>query len=234
MAAPKIADYIKYANLQMASESLFGFDATVQGANLTPRQVLPSAEIDPLNLELGNRHTTKFTSTEASKFAAQWSIESHISNTATGFSGTLFKNKVSGELTISFRSTEFIDDFARDNQATNTLEIKDLGFAFGQLADMKIWYEQLKSAGKITGPLTVTGYSLGGHLATAFNLMYPLEAQRVINFNRAGLGKTGDGSFAATQQELPQMIASFNQLRAQSSTALGLEDQQKYLGSETN
>jgi hypothetical protein len=37
---------------------------------------------------------------------------------------------------MSFRSTEFIDDAARDNQATNAMEIKEAGFAFGQIRDM--------------------------------------------------------------------------------------------------
>jgi len=38
---------------------------------------------------------------------------------------------------MSFRSTEFADDAARDNEATNKLEIKDHGWAFGQIADME-------------------------------------------------------------------------------------------------
>ena len=46
---------------------------------------------------------------------------------------------------MSFRSTEFIDDAARDNQATNTFEIKDTGFAWGQIADMEAWYAELKA-----------------------------------------------------------------------------------------
>ena len=43
------------------------------------------------------------------------------------------------------RSTEFIDDAARDNEATNKLEINDFGFAFGQLADRETWNVKLKS-----------------------------------------------------------------------------------------
>jgi len=34
-----------------------------------------------------------------------------------------------GELVLSFRSTEFIDDAAPDNPATNVLEIKNMDFA---------------------------------------------------------------------------------------------------------
>jgi pimeloyl-ACP methyl ester carboxylesterase len=37
--------------------------------------------------------------------------------------------------------------------------------------------------------LSVIGYSLGGHLATAFNLLYPDAAQQVVTFNGAGVGR---------------------------------------------
>jgi hypothetical protein len=50
-------------------------------------------------------------------------------------------------LALSFRSTEFIDDAARDNEATNKLEINDFGFAFGQLADRETRYAKLKKLG---------------------------------------------------------------------------------------
>ncbi|SOE06402.1 Ca2+-binding protein, RTX toxin-related [Variovorax sp. YR752] len=137
----------------------------------------------------------------------------HISNTTTGFSGTLFRalrddperGIVAGELVMSFRSTEFVDDAVRDNQATNALEIKAKGWAFGQIADMEAWYANLKSSGKLseTDTLTVTGYSLGGHLATAFNLLRQEEAAEsgvpnpitaTYTFNGAGVGKLEDGA----------------------------------------
>jgi pimeloyl-ACP methyl ester carboxylesterase len=34
--------------------------------------------------------------------------------------------------------------------------------------------------------VTVTGYSLGGHLATAFNIMHGEDVDRVVTFNGAG------------------------------------------------
>jgi hypothetical protein len=33
---PSLADYMKYAQLQMAAETLFGYDATPPGTNLAP------------------------------------------------------------------------------------------------------------------------------------------------------------------------------------------------------
>ncbi|SDP94092.1 hypothetical protein SAMN04489708_1587 [Paracidovorax cattleyae] len=63
---------------------------------------------------------------------------------------------VKGELVLSFRSTEFADDAARDNQATNTLEIKEKGWAFGQIADMEAWFQTLRSRGLIGDTEQVT------------------------------------------------------------------------------
>ena len=65
-------------------------------------------------------------------FAEQWKVIDHLPNTKSGFSGTPFKKVGSNEFVISYRSTEFIDDYARDNVATNQLEIKDNGWALGK------------------------------------------------------------------------------------------------------
>lgn len=171
-----IAEYLQYANLQMAAEALYGYNAAILGANLTPGAIYKNGPIDlEDNLLTGNTHASKFTTTqiELSGLATDWEVVEHISNTSTGFSGTLFKKSATNEFVLSFRSTEFVDDAARDNQATNALEIKECGWAFGQIDDMQNWYASLQQRGLIDGPLSVTGYSLGGHLATAFNLLYP-------------------------------------------------------------
>ncbi|MBK6906546.1 MAG: hypothetical protein IPH08_05515 [Rhodocyclaceae bacterium] len=78
----------------------------------------------------------------------------------------------------------------------------DYGLAYGQIADMQDWYVSLQS--RITGPLTVTGYSLGGHLATAFNILNPNAAQ-VVTFNGAGIG--------LTSTPLSTIIREFDQRR---------------------
>ncbi|MCF8152441.1 MAG: hypothetical protein K9K30_01630 [Burkholderiaceae bacterium] len=159
MSAPTVADYLKYANLQMAAEA-FLVDIDENG-NATIKNDIPKA------LTEGNLHASKFTETEATQFAAEWEVVAQMTNTKTGFSGTLFRNRDTREYVISFRSTEFVDDAIRDSAATNTLEVFNTGWAFGQLSDMEVWYQSIKS--QIDGPLNVTGYSLGGHLATAFN-----------------------------------------------------------------
>jgi hypothetical protein len=210
---PTITNTLKYASLQMAAEALYDFDA-----NETPSQTPgTSARNIPLtveNLTTGNRHASKFPLLEAEKFATGWTVVEHLSNTTTGFSGTLFRavrddpttGTIAGELVLSFRSTEFVDDAARDNQATNKMEIAEGGWAMGQIADMDDWYASLKSSGKIPAgsSLTVTGYSLGGHLATAFNLLHPGEAGSIYTFNGAGVGKINAG------QSLRAIVDRFN------------------------
>lgn len=185
---PTIAETLKYANLQMAAEALYGFDATVTPFQ-TPGEKLSGIPLTIENLTTGNRHASKFTPTEAEKFVTQYEVVEHLSDTSTGFSGTLFKKRGTNELVLSFRSTEFIDDSARDNQATNKMELAKGGWAMGQIADMDDWYASLKTSGKIPAgsSLSVTGYSLGGHLATAFNLLHPGEAASTYTFQPKGV-----------------------------------------------
>jgi hypothetical protein len=224
--ANETTTYLKYANLQMAAESLFGItDVDLPGA------VRLGTSMSVASLTKGNTRSSKFTETQATQFIADgWTVVEHKSNTTTGFSGTLFKytgetdaarGLTKGELVISFRSTEFIDDSARDAEATNNLEIKAHGWAFGQIADMQDWYASLKSSGKIPSSrqITVTGYSLGGHLATAFGLLHkndltaaytPLVAA-TYTFNGAGVGAVNAG------KNLGQVIADFQSHRAYDS-----------------
>uniref|UniRef100_UPI00260467A8 hypothetical protein n=1 Tax=Acidovorax sp. TaxID=1872122 RepID=UPI00260467A8 len=152
----EVKKYLKYANLQMASEALL--------------DRIPQVGLEKVLTE-GNNRSSRFTQTQADQFIADgWTVVEHRRNTATGFSGTLFKytgetdqskELIKNQLVLSFRSTEFIDDAARDNKATNELEIKETGFAWGQIADMQQWYAELKEDGTKLGAgqaFSVTGY----------------------------------------------------------------------------
>lgn len=194
---------LRYANLQMAAESRFNLSLESPVRSI-------STEMSSLTLTDGNGRASKFPAALADKFLDQgWIVIEHLSNTESGFSGTLFKNIETSEFVLSFRSTEFADDHVRDNKATNELEIKQFGWAFGQIADMKDWYDSLNDRGLIPGGslLTVTGYSLGGHLATAFNFLYPSVANSVYTFNGAGVGELHAGT------SLTQTIEVFNRIR---------------------
>jgi hypothetical protein len=202
---PTVQEMLTLANLQMAAE------ATLVGTTGQPlsEQALVEA------LEKGNDRASRFTSTQAADFANTWEVVEQRS-TQTGSSGTVFKNRQTGELVLSLRSTEFIDDFARDNKATNELEISQHGFAFGQLRDMERWFADLNApGGALAGrSFSVTGYSLGGHLASAFNLMHGSETlangqprvERVVTFNGAGIGGLGQGT------TLSSLLVEFNRL----------------------
>jgi hypothetical protein len=207
----QFSQYLRFANIQMAAESLFGIQP-----GLGPGATASIDSMTNISLLDGNRRSSIFTKSQAEAFLADgWQALEHISNTTTGFSGTLFRNVNSGELVMSFRSTEFADDAARDNQATNTLEIKEYGWAFGQIADMENWYASLKASGKIGAneKFSITGYSLGGHLATAFKLLHPDQAQAVYTFNGAGVGTINAGA------SLAAVIADFQAHRANGSNA---------------
>ena len=220
------ADYLKYANLQMAAEAFIRDEKTLELFGTGQ----PLIEI----LKAGNKRSLLFTETQATAFAGQWEVVDQRANTPTGFSGTLFKaikdNAALGikkdDLVVSFRSTEFIDDFARDNKGTNELELAEGGFALGQIADMEAWYSELAAdPSKLAGKTySVTGYSLGGHLATVFNQLRQAEIQQgppranladVITFNGAGVGQIGNGSLSA-------IVNRFVDLRRQAATTEGL------------
>lgn len=186
-----------FANVQMAAEATR----------------LNEVMAGTLNLEAalltGNNRNSVFTAVDAAQFAREWAVVAHRPNTDAGFSGTLFRftgetdpgrGLVNGQLVMSFRSTEFIDDAVRDTMATNNLEISEHGWAFGQIADMKRWVDSLYANNSIgpSQPLAVTGYSLGGHLATAFNLMYPRAVSATYTFNGAGVGRNTKGGSLMT------------------------------------
>ncbi|MES9899660.1 MAG: hypothetical protein ABW148_11630 [Sedimenticola sp.] len=129
MATPTILEYLKYADLQVASEAFIRNPDT--GDLRTSGQDYIDALTD------GNKHASRFTKAQAKNFASQWEVLDQEANIGTGFSGTLFRHRMTKEHVISFRSTEFIDDAVRDSLATNQMEIFDTGFAWGQISDME-------------------------------------------------------------------------------------------------
>ena len=79
------ADYLKYANLQMAAEAFIRDEQTLVLAS-TPEAVIA-------RLIAGNKRSLKFPRPQAEAFTAQWEVVDQKANTNTGFSGTLFRNK---------------------------------------------------------------------------------------------------------------------------------------------
>jgi Ca2+-binding RTX toxin-like protein len=216
MANSGINRTLEFSVLQSAGEAFLSLE-TDDFPNRPPSGDIRNRLID------GNAHANKFMPTQADEFVDRYEVLAQFRNDpllseATGFSGTLFRNRESGELTLSFRSTEFIEDALRDSKSTNELEIKELGWAFGQISAMEKWYAELSGpAGPLAGKqFNVTGYSLGGHLATAFNLLRQEEAASgkanpiidTYTFNGAGVGGLRDGA------KLTTLLRTFEDVRA--------------------
>src|SRR5689334_8024999 len=109
----------RFADAQMASEAFLRDEVTGQLVS-TPAAIKTA-------LTRGNGHASRFTDKGAERFSQQWQIIDHVRNTTTGFSGTLLLDTKRHEYVLSIRSTEFIDDAARDSQSTNDFEIKSTG-----------------------------------------------------------------------------------------------------------
>jgi len=76
-----------------------------------------------------------FSATQAANFVAEWEVVSHQPNTDSGFSATLFKNKITGEYVYAARGTEPGNPMA-DIFYTDLGDIVVDGLAIGQIVDM--------------------------------------------------------------------------------------------------
>ena len=198
---PSVAELLEMSRTQIVAEA-FLKDEDKKLEFLHPEgYTFKNVALDSKILEEGNNHTSILTAPQIKEFMENWKVVAYLPNTTTGFSGTLFQAKrdipgttiKAGEKVMSLRSTEFIDDEVRDSQQTNTHEIAKKGWAFGQIDDLEQWFQGLRNE-KLIGDdeqIRITGYSLGGHLATAFNILHRDEGliKNTYTFNGAGVGK---------------------------------------------
>lgn len=95
----------------------------------------------------GNGHASKFTELQATNFVKHWTVVAQQADTTTGLSGTLFRctaddpstGAKDGELVMSFRSTEFLDDYrsigaSHDVNTTACASAFPISHRFGQVA----------------------------------------------------------------------------------------------------
>lgn len=215
---PSVAELLEMSRTQIVAEA-FLKDEDKKPEFLHPegytfKDVALKEEI----LKDGNNHTSILTAPQIKEFMENWEVVAYLPNTTTGFSGTLFKAKrdipgttiKAGEKVMSLRSTEFIDDAVRDNEATNTKEIADRGWAFGQIDDLEQWFQGLRNE-KLIGDgeqIRITGYSLGGHLATAFNILHRDEGliKNTYTFNGAGVGKKTENEETDAEMTVPRNL----------------------------
>ncbi len=166
--------------------------------------------IDHLREE-GRLGATRMTEVMIDDLLATWEVIDHIPNDTSGFSATLLRNRHTGKYTLSFRSTESKrwedgGDNERDGGDGADGEISFDGFAWAQLHNMEQYFQHLlrgelytsgygsSSAGDLvrdalqSDQITVTGYSLGSHLAQLFTLMHYDKVEHAYTFNGAGFG----------------------------------------------
>ncbi len=113
-----------YALLQIAAEAFL--NGTKPNDAAKPANGSDPFPLSDAMLTNGNLHSSRMTEQQAKDFAAEWKVVSHQPNTATGFSATLFeyigsdpsKRQTSSKYVVSIRSTEFIEDSARDRGGT--------------------------------------------------------------------------------------------------------------------
>jgi len=123
----------------------------------------------------------------------------------SGLSATLIQEKGTDNYTLSIRSTEYLNwkeggDFERDGNGADFALLKN-GFALAQLDSLDRYYEWLRSTDSGALPLlptnavlSVSGFSLGGHLATVFTELRSAAVAKTYTFNAPGRGKWNQSS----------------------------------------
>ena len=193
MPESNISLWLRFAQQQIAAESY------LHDININDPAAVAAALVRGNNRQgFPEGGLTRLTQIQAQQFTQRYQIVDHHANDATGFSATLMKDLNTGQYTLSFRSLEYQNqaqggDWERDGQGGAAGEIAGAGFALGQLVSMERYYQELKNSGKLpTGAvLNVTGYSLGGHLATVFTELHSADIQHTYTFNAAGQGLVG-------------------------------------------
>lgn len=224
----KVNYYLQLSQLQIAAECFWDKWDPKDNPNTSDWTSSELASYTKENytkiLTDGNLHSSKLTDPQAEEFFKNYEVVAHKQNTATGFSGTLFKAKrdIAGtdikenQFIMGFRSTEFVEDQIRDSAGSNTT-IKNTGFAWGQIADMEDWYAELNKKEILkdissSNPLRISGYSLGGHLATSFGLLRQedgtINNYDIYTFNGAGVGVVKSGN------TLTERLAIFKSIMA--------------------
>ena len=165
--------------------------------------------------------STRLTESQADYFANTWEVVHQHANDPSGFSATLLKHRETGEYTLAFRSTEFFrqedgGDFQRDAAGADA-GIFSGGFALAQLSAMERLYAGLRSSGALPGgvQVNVTGYSLGGHLATVFTELHPQDVAHTYLFNA-----TDKNEVRASIGSIHQLIAAYDAILADPAYAV--------------
>ncbi len=207
--------WLDFAMQQLAAESY------LEGISLDATEAVVSRLVAGANyhspeVRLVAPHATRMLEPQAREFLTRYRIVDHHPNDASGFSATLLHDTETGSYTLSFRSTEFryaVNGGDRERDVGNFgvvfgLKLLDFGadtemalygFSFAQLAAMEDYYAALRASVLPAGAtLNVTGYSLGGHLATVFTELHAADIEATYLFNSPGRGRFDAGAGTLT------------------------------------
>lgn len=232
----QIKTWLDFALQQMAAESYL--DRFLSG-ELSLDQVLQlgnnrlAGKLATTSSLLGQ---TRMTNQQVTEFSQRYQVVSHHANDSTGFSATLMQERdqngnLTNNFTLSFRSTEYQPqtsggDRARDGFGADAEISLGGGFAVGQLLAMEDYYQSLKDSGLLPAEATldVTGYSLGGHLATVFTELHTTEINHTYTFNGAGRGHITGGLPTETTEaaRIAGMLALYKQVLFNPDTGLAV------------
>lgn len=109
---------------------------------------VPEFRVNPAAPDLPGK--TRMTDAQITEFNARFDIVDHLPNTQSGFSATLMRDRITGEYTLAFRSTEYADDadggdWSRDGPSGAASEIAGHGFAVAQIADAEAYFRSLRA-----------------------------------------------------------------------------------------
>ncbi len=212
MPTNEVTTWLNFALYQMAAESYLDGIANLEDRNLVRDRLLIGNNRPLLDPDL--RGATRFTDPLSTRFLDAHRIVSHHANDSTGFSATLMQEIGTNNFTLSFRSTEFESqsnggDFERDGTLGADGDVTLQGFAFAQLASMEEYYQTtVRSLLPPDAILNVTGYSLGGNLATVFTELHSSEVNHTYTFNAVGRGHIS-GPGATEAERMAGMVELF-------------------------
>ena len=150
MPESSISLWLRFAQQQFAAESY------LHDININDPAAVAAALIRGNNRQsFPEGGLTRLVQIQAQQFVQRYQIVDHHANDATGFSATLMKDTATNTYTLSFRSLEYQNqtqggDWERDGMGGAAGEIAGAGFALGQLVSMERYYQELKSAGKLS------------------------------------------------------------------------------------
>ncbi len=156
---------------------------------------------------------------QAAEFSSKWSVVDQFTDPDNGFSATLFERD--GKRYLAVRGTERTDvqDILADyDLATSTgvaakqsialfNYVQRLKGVMGQPVGQLEWnglHYTLNPTGAVglldiplTEQITVTGHSLGGHLAMVFGRLFPQQVSQIYTYNAPGFIDSSANSFFA-------------------------------------